>query len=158
MSQHGREHPGWKAVAVGWMVAVSAGAVIGPVVGSLYGLVVGAPLQRERFTASAVVVSLACGFLAYLLGGFVSARLAGAPGGLAGAATAVLGLVVGTILALALGRSGMLFTGSVALPPSGFGVSRATLPAGLLLFLVDLFGAYTGGKLGEPYSGVPRSK
>ena len=43
-----------------------------------------------------------------------------------------------------------MLTGAVALPPVGFGMAGAALIAGLVLFLVNLFGGYIGGKLGEP--------
>ncbi len=69
-----------------------------------------------------------------MVGGYVAARLAVYPGGLNGAMMAVLGATY------ALG---------VALPPVIFGSGVSAAVAGLVPFLVDLFGGFVGGKLGK---------
>ncbi len=140
----------WGAVGLGWVVAVLAGIVISPILRLLYGLFAEPPVERGEFTAAVVVVSLVSGFLAYLIGGYAAARLAGHAGGKHGALTAVFGLIVGIVLAAVLSLFGVLFVEGVAVPPVGFGLAGAALIAGLLLFLVNLFGGFVGGKLGDP--------
>lgn len=144
----------WGSVALGWLVATVAGLAISLLSGALYGLVATPPAQiggqTGGFTATVVVVSLISGFLAYFLGGFVAGRSSGYSGGLNGAMTAVFGLIVGVALGAVLALFGVVFAGGVAVPPVNFGLGTGTLLAGLLLFLVNLFGGYVGGKLGEP--------
>ncbi len=146
----------WRAVSLGWAAAVFAGFAINPFLRSLYGLLSEPPVERGRFTAAIVVVSLVSGFLAYLIGGYVAARTARSPGGKNGAMTAVLGLIVGSVLAVVLAVFGTVFPEGVALPPAGFGLAGGTLLASVVLFLVNLFGGYVGGKLGEPPPGARR--
>ncbi len=144
----------WKSVALGWVVAAFAGAIISPLLRGLYGLVSEPPVERGEFTAAVVVISLVAGFLAYLIGGYVAAKSARYSGGLNGAMTAVFGVILGVILAAILGVFSVVFDEAVALPPVNFGLAGSALLAGLILFLVNLFGGYIGGKLGEP----PRPK
>ena len=140
---------------LGWLVASVSGLVISPLLNALYGLAVPPPLVRGDFTADLVVVSLASGFLAYLVGGFVAARNAGRKGGLHGAMTAAFGLMVGITLALILAVFGLAFVEGVTVPPAGFGLTgRAVLIGSLPLFLTNLFAGYVGGKLGEPPESV----
>ncbi len=80
----------------------------------------------------------------------MAARLAGYSGGLNGAMTAVFGVVLGVILAVILAVFGLIFVEGVAMPPANFGFARGALLAGLTLFLVNVFGGFVGGKLGEP--------
>lgn len=138
----------WGAVSWGWAVAVFSGIVISFLVRLLYGFFAEPPVERGELTVA--VVSIVSGFLAYLVGGYVAARLARYSGGKHGALTAVFGLVVGIILAVVLALLGLVFTEGVAMPPASFGLSDGALLAGLILFLVNLFGGYVGGKLGEP--------
>lgn len=138
------------AVLAGWVTAVLVGFATSFALRELYGIFAGSPVERGGITAGLVVVSLASGFLCYLAGGFVAARLAGRDGGRNGAATAVLGLVVGVALAAGLALFGAVFTGGVAVPPAGFGLAGGAPAAGLVLFAANLFGGYVGGKLGEP--------
>ncbi len=139
----------WGSVALGWLVAAVAGSLISLLAG-LYGPVNEPPAEGGDISASVVVVSLVSGFLAYLLGGFVAGRSAGSSGGLNGAMTAVFGLVLGLVVGAALAIFGATFAGGVAMPPANFGLARDVVLIGLLLFLVNLFGGYVGGKLGEP--------
>lgn len=140
----------WRAVLLGWVAAFLAGFVVTPLLRALYGLLAEPPVWRGQFALSIVVVSLLAGFLAYLVGGYVAASQARGSGGKNGATTAVLGLVLGLLLAGVLAASGVVFSAGVALPPAGFGLTRDALLAGGLLFLANLFGGYVGGKLGEP--------
>jgi hypothetical protein len=127
-------------------VAVVVGSLISLLLGGLYGLVDGLPAEGGEITASFVVISLVSGFLAYLAGGFAAGRSADYSGGLNGAMTAVFGLVMGTILTIL----GVTFAEGVAMPPANFTLAGGVLLAGLVLFIVNLFGGYVGGKLGEP--------
>ncbi len=157
MNGGGGEGVSWRSVALGWVVAVLVGAVVSPTLRTLYGLVVEPPLERGEFTATVVVISLVSGFLAYLVGGYVAGRSARYSGGLNGAMTAVFGLALGLILASVLAVFGVIFPEGVAVPPACFGLIGEALLAGLILFFVNLFGGYVGGKLGEsPQSGVWR--
>ena len=136
---------------MGWLVASVSGVAISPLLHNLYGLAVPPPIERGQFTAGLVIVSLASGFLAYLVGGFVAARNAGRKGGFHGAMTAVFGLVVGIVLTLILAVFGLAFVEGVTVPPAGFGLTgEAVLIGALPLFIANLFAGYVGGKLGEP--------
>ncbi len=140
----------WGSVALGWLVAAVVGSLISLLFGGLYGLVDEAPAQGGEITAGFVVVSLVSGFLAYLAGGFVAGRSAGYSGGLNGAMTAVFGLIVGLVVGVILAVLGVTFAQGVAMPPANIGLTGGVLLAGAILFLVNLFGGYVGGKLGEP--------
>jgi hypothetical protein len=131
------------------LVAAVAGSLISLLAG-LYGPVNEPPAEGGEVGPSVVVVSLVSGFLAYLLGGFVAGRSAGYSGGLNGAMTAVFGLIVGLVAGTILAVYGAAFAEGVAMPPANFGLVRGVVLASLLLFLVNLFGGYVGGKLGEP--------
>ena len=141
----------WGAVALGWAVAVLAGIVISASLRSLYGLLAGPEVERGSLTAAVVVVSLAAGFLSYLLGGFfVAARAARRSGRKHGALTAFAGPSAGVVLVLVLVPFGAVFAEGVALPPACFGLGGAAVLAGLALFLSNLFGGFVGGTMGEP--------
>lgn len=140
----------WGSVALGWLVATVVGALISLIFGGLYGLVDEPATRGGEITAGFVVTSLVSGFLAYLAGGFVAGRSAGHSGGLNGAMTAVFGLILGVIVGAILAILGVTFAEGVAMPPANFGLAGGVLLAGLVLFLVNLFGGYVGGKLGEP--------
>lgn len=124
------------------MVAV----MVSPIFSALFGLRSVPPRELGDFTAAGFVF-LVTGFVVYLVGGFVAARLAGPPGGLNGAMTAVFGAILGVILAV----FGAPLAFGVGLPLVLVGSSfDGGLAAGLLPFFVDLCGGYVGGKLGEP--------
>ncbi len=146
--RNGRVH--WGAAGLGWLVAVAAGVLITPLLRELYGLAIEPPIQRGELSTAVVSISLLSAFVAYLLGGYVAARLAGRSGGLNGAMTAVFGVFFGIFLAAVLSTFGLVFTEGVTLPPAAFGMARIALVAGLVLFAFNLFGGYVGGKLGEP--------
>jgi hypothetical protein len=140
----------WRSVALGWFVAAVVGSVLSLLFSALYDLVDDASAKGGGVTAGFVVISLVSGFLAYLAGGFVAGRSASFSGGLNGAMTAVFGLILGFVVAVILGSVGMTFAEGAAMPPANFGLSGGVLLASLVLFLVNLFGGYIGGKLGEP--------
>ncbi len=140
----------WAAVALGWAVAVLAGVVISTLLRLLYGLLAGPEVERGSFTAAVVVVSLAAGFLSYLIGGYFAARSARRSGRKHGALAAFSGLIAGVVLALILTPFGAVFAEGVALPPACFGLTRDALLAGLVLFSANLFGGFVGGTMGEP--------
>jgi hypothetical protein len=140
----------WRSVALGWFFAAVIGSLLNLLFSVLYGLVDEASAEGGKVTAGFVVVSLVSGFLAYLVGGFVAGRSAGYSGGLNGAMTAVLGLIIGLAAAVILASVGVTFAEGVAMPPANFGLSGGVLLASLVLFLVNLFGGYVGGELGEP--------
>ncbi len=150
MNGNARKGIRWGSVVLGWLVAVVAGLVISLVLAGIYGLMAEPPAVTAPLSAGGVVISLISGFLAYLLGGFVAGRHAGRSGGLNGAMTAVFGLVVGLVVGIILTVFGATFAGGVAMPPANFGLTGSVLLTGLLLLLVNLFGGYVGGKLGEP--------
>jgi hypothetical protein len=140
----------WGSVVLGWLVAAVVGSLLSLLFGGLYGLVDEASVEGGEITAGFVVISLVSGFLAYLAGGFMAGRSAGHSGGLNGAMTAVFGLILGLVVGATLAVLGVTFAQGVAMPPANFGLVGGVLLAGLLLFLVNLFGGYVGGKLGEP--------
>ncbi len=140
----------WQAVASGWAMAALTGFVLSFILRLLHGLFADPPLERGELTATVVAISLVAGFLSYVVGGYVAARMARYSGGKHGVLTAVFGLVIGLILSIVLALLGIVFTGGVAVPPASFGLAGSTLVAGLVLFLVNLLGGFVGGKLGEP--------
>ena len=151
----------WDAVALGWVLAVLTGIVTGTILRQAYGLLADPLVEGGELTATVVVISVVSGFLSYLVGGYAAASMAGHSGGRHGALTAVFGLILGVILAVVLVFFGTVLAeglAAVAVPPSSFGPIGAAWTAGtLILFLVNLFAGFVGGKLGEPsYPDVKR--
>ncbi len=140
----------WRSVALGWLVAAMIGSLLSLLFSALYGLVGEPAAEGGEITAGFVIISLVSGFVAYLAGGFVAGRSAGYSGGLNGAMTAVFGLILGLVVGAILTMFGVAFASGVAMAPANFGLAGGVLLAGLVLFLVNLFGGYVGGKLGEP--------
>jgi hypothetical protein len=136
----------WEGVALGWLVALPAGLLLGPLLRAAYDAMTGSVVTPEKLTSGLVIISIVSGFLAYLFGGFVAGKLARRAGGLHGAVTAIVGTAAGAVL----GGLGIAVSGGmlVALPDLGFG--KVTVSAALALFLAYVFGGYVGGKLGEP--------
>jgi tetrahydromethanopterin S-methyltransferase subunit F len=140
----------WGPIALGWVVAVVAGIIIGFIVGGLYNLVAAEPVQRAEPGGASFILSLITGFLAYLIGGYVAGRMVRASGGLNGAMTAVFGLIVGIVVAIILVLLSLLFTGGeMPRAPVGLGAAGGYFLGGLILFLINLVGGYLGGELGE---------
>jgi hypothetical protein len=136
----------WEGVALGWLVALLAGLLLGPLLRAAYDILTGSAIMPEKFTSGLVIVSLVSGFLAYLLGGYVAGRFARRAGGLHGAMTAVLGAATGALL----GAFGVAVSGGILVALIGLGFGEVTASTALALFLAYLFGGYVGGKLGEP--------
>lgn len=139
-----------KAISLGWIAALLTGAAILPLAKSAYTLLADTTIERGVITRTTVVISMASGFLAYLVGGYVAARASRSSGGINGAATAVLGAILGLGFASVLSPFRVTFFEDLALLPAEFGPTGGTLAATGLLFCVNLFGGYVGGKLGEP--------
>jgi hypothetical protein len=136
----------WEGVALGWLVALPAGLLLGPLFRAAYDALTGSAVTPARFTSGLVIVSLVSGFLAYLFGGYVAGRFARRAGGLHGAMTAVLGAAAGAVLA----AFGVAVSGGVLVALIRLGFGEVTASIALALFLAYLFGGYVGGKLGEP--------
>ena len=136
----------WEGVALGWLVALPAGLLLGPLFRAAYDATTGSAVTPGKFTAGLVIVSLVSGFLAYLFGGYVAGRFARKAGGLHGAMTAVLGAAMGAVLA----AFGIAVSGGVLVALFGLGFGEVTASTAIALFLAYLFGGYVGGKLGEP--------
>ncbi|MDQ3638848.1 MAG: hypothetical protein M3426_12785 [Actinomycetota bacterium] len=66
----------WSAVSMGWAVAVVAGLVMSPLLRTLYTALSEPPGEPGDLTVTVVVISLLAGFLSYLIGGYVAARMA----------------------------------------------------------------------------------
>ena len=88
----------WEGVALGWLVALPAGLLLGPLLRGAYDALTGAAVTPGKFTPGLVIVSLVSGFLAYLFGGYVAGKFARKAGGLHGAITATVGAVAGAVL------------------------------------------------------------
>jgi hypothetical protein len=136
----------WEGVALGWLVALPSGLLLGPLFRAAYDALTGSVVMPGKFTSGLVIVSLVSGFLAYLFGGYVAGRFARRAGGLHGAMTAVLGAVAGAALA----AFGVAVSGGILVALVGLGFGEVTAATALALFLAYLFGGYVGGKLGEP--------
>jgi hypothetical protein len=136
----------WERVALGWLVALPAGLLLGPLLRAAYDAVTGAAVTPAKLTSGLVIVSVVSGFLAYLFGGYVAGRFARRAGGLHGAMTAVLDAAAGVVL----GAFGIAVSGGVLVALMGLGFGEVTASTVFALFLAYLFGGYIGGKLGEP--------
>ena len=136
----------WDSIALGWLVALPAGLLIGPLLGAVYDALTRASVTPGKLTSGLVIVSVVTGFLAYLVGGYVAGRFARKAGGLHGAMTAVLGAAAGA----ALGAFGVSLSGGILVALIGGGFGEFTTAAAFALFVAYLFGGYVGGKLGEP--------
>ena len=136
----------WESVALGWLVAIPAGLVLGPLLRGGYDALTGSAVTPGKLTSGLVIVSVVSGFLAYLFGGYVAGRFARRAGGLHGAMTAVLGAATGAVL----GALGVAVSGGILVALFGLGFGEVTASTALALFLAYLFGGYVGGKLGEP--------
>jgi hypothetical protein len=136
----------WNSVALGWLVALPTGLLLGPLLRAAYDTLTGAVVTPGKFTSGLVIVSIVSGFLAYLLGGYVAGRFVRRAGGLHGAMTAIIGAATATVL----GAFGVAVSGGVLVALIGQGFGGVTASTALALFLAFLFGGYVGGKLGEP--------
>lgn len=158
------ERVSWRAVVLGWGVAILTGIVFNLVFRvAHYGLFGGESLTLSD-TAALVTISMISGFLAHCAGGYAAGHRARASGGLNGALVAVLGTVAVVaafvvVVAIVLATAGALFAEGSPEPPVSLSAELAGRLAvtALILFLVNLTGGYLGGKLGEiaPPRGEP---
>jgi hypothetical protein len=132
----------WMAVVLGWVIAIVTSVLL-----SFPLNLVDESFVRFYAGPLGIVAVLApiflSGFLAYLAGGLVAGRVARSSGGLNGAMTAVVGLVVG-VAVLVIGVSVQGQGGTVGMSTAIAG-AMFTLPANLL-------GGYLGGRWGESLS------
>jgi len=135
------------AVSLGWVVAIVSGTAFGGVLGLVAGAI-GGSAGPSLSTGALVVVTPLSGFFAYGLGGYCAARSAGGSGSLNGAMVPVLGLVVGLVPSVAFAVFGGLSGAALAIPRVDLGAATSSLLAALALFLVNVLGAYIGGRLG----------
>ena len=142
----------WDSVALGWLVALPTGLLLGPLVRVAYDALTGATVMPEELDSGLVIVSLVSGFLAYLFGGYVAGKFARRAGGLHGAMTAILGAVAGVVL----GAFGIVVSGGILVALLGLGFGKISVSAALALFMAYVFGGYVGGKLGEPSDSAVR--
>lgn len=145
------------AVSLGWVVAIVSGTVFGGVLG-LIGGAIGGSASPPLSTVALVVVTPLSGFLAYGLGGYCAARSAGGSPGLNGAMVPVLGLLVGVVPSVAFAVFGGLSGAVLAVPRVDLGVATSSLLAALVLLLVNVLGAYIGGRLGGRSVAGPRPR
>lgn len=146
----------WRAVVVGWAVAIVAGIVLNLLFEAAHILLFGGEvLSAANLTTAVVVISLASGFLAHFAGGYVAGRRARASGGLHGVMVAILGFLfvvaaVVIISAIIVATAGVaLIEGGIAFPPVTLGFAGVTLLASLTLLILNLLGGFFGGKMGE---------
>jgi len=151
----------WGAVLGGWLGAVGAAALVGPIVA---GIIAGrTPTPNDLGLAVPVVIGL---MIAYLLGGYISGRMAGYNTSWHGMMTAFFGLFVTLVVLLAaaatdaglLAASGIrsladVFPGIRQLDVRTIGDS---LTFGAILgFLATIFAGWLGGLLAPERYAVP---
>ena len=136
----------WEGVALGWLVAIPAGLLLGPLLREAYDALTGVSILPGKLTLGLVIVSLVSGFFAYLFGGYIAGKFARRAGGLHGVMTAILGVAASAIL----GTFGVAVSGGILVTLIGLGFGEVTASTALALFVAYLFGGYIGGKLGEP--------
>jgi hypothetical protein len=150
------EKTNWRAVVVGWAVAIAAGLVLNFLFEAAHVLLFGGgPLNAANLTTGVVVISLLSGFLAHFAGGYVAGRKARASGGLHGVMVAILGfgfvvVAVAVVAAILLATAGVVLVGGgIPLPSVTLGFAGGALLASLALLALNLLGGFFGGKLGE---------
>lgn len=146
----------WRAVALGWAVAIATGIVLNLVFEAAHILLFsGEVLDAANPTTEVVTISLISGCLAHFAGGYVAGRRARADGGLQGVMVAILGFVfvvvaVAVISAILLATAGIFVVeGRVPLPSLTLGVVGGALLASLALLALNVLGGFFGGVLGE---------
>jgi hypothetical protein len=146
----------WRAVVLGWAVAIAAGIALNLLFEAAHVLLFGGGgLNAANLTTGVVVISLLSGFLAHFAGGYVAGRRARASGGLHGVMVAILGfcfvvVAVAVVAAILLATAGVvLVEGGIPLPSVTLGFAGGALLASLALLALNLLGGFFGGKLGE---------
>jgi hypothetical protein len=150
------EKTNWRAVVVGWAVAIAAGIALNLLFEAAHVLLFGGEaLNAANLTTGVVVISLLSGFLAHFAGGYVAGRRARASGGLHGVMVAILGfgfvvVAVAVVAAILLATAGVvLVEGRIPLPSVTLGFAGGALLVSLALLALNLLGGFFGGKLGE---------
>ena len=150
------EKVNWRAVILGWAVAIVAGIVLNLLFEGAHILLFGGEiLNPDSLSTALVTLSLISGFLAHFVGGYVAGRRARVFGGLHGAMVAILGfvfVVVATVIisAIVVATAGVfLVEGGITLPAMTLGLAGGALLASLALPVLNLLGGFFGGKLGE---------
>jgi hypothetical protein len=150
------EKTNWRAVVLGWAVAIAAGIVLNLLFEAAHVLLFGGgALNAANLSTGVVVISLLSGFLAHFAGGYVAGRRARASGGLHGVMVAILGfcfvvVAVAVVAAILLATAGIvLVEGGIPLPSVTLGFAGGALLASLALLALNLLGGFFGGKLGE---------
>ncbi|MGH2378342.1 MAG: hypothetical protein ACRDGT_07680 [Candidatus Limnocylindria bacterium] len=151
----------WGAVLGGWLGAVGAAALIAPVVA---GILAGRPaVPNDLGLAVPVVIGL---MIAYLLGGYISGRMAGYNTSWHGMMTAFFGLFVTlmVLVAAAAAEAGFLAASGVRSLADVFpGIRQLDLRTlgdsvtfgAILGFLVSIFAGWLGGLLAPDRYAVP---
>jgi hypothetical protein len=150
------EKTNWRAVIVGWAVAIATGIVLNLLFEVAHVLLFGGEaLNAASLTTGVVAISLVSGFLAHFAGVYVAGRKANAFGGLHGVMVAILGFLfvvvgVAVVSAILLATAGIvLVERGMPLPSVTLGFAGGALLASLALLLSNLLGGFFGGKLGE---------
>lgn len=150
------ERLNWRAVILGWAVAIVTGVIVNIVFEAAHVLLFGGEaLSTANFTTAVVAISLVSGFLAHFAGGYVAGRRANFNGGLHGVMVAILGflfvvLAVAVVSAIAVATAGLfLIEGGIPFPSVTLGFAGGALLASLALLLLNVIGGFFGGKLGE---------
>jgi hypothetical protein len=150
------EKTNWRAVIIGWAVAIATGIVLNLLFEAAHVLLFGGDvLNPDNLTTALVTLSLLSGFLAHFVGGYVAGRRAHTHGGLQGVMVAILGFlfVVAAALiisAIVVATAGLfLVEGGVALPALTLGLAGGAVLASLALLVLNVLGGFFGGKLGE---------
>lgn len=150
------EKVNWRAVVVGWAVAIVTGIVLNLIFEAAHILLFsGEALDAASLTTAVVTISLVSGFLAHFAGGYVAGRRARTYGGLQGAMVAILGfafvvVAVAVVSAILFATAGIfLVERGLPLPALTFGFAGGALLASLALLTLNLLGGFFGGKLGE---------
>jgi hypothetical protein len=150
------EKVNWRAVILGWAVAIVAGIVLNLLFEAAHILLFGGEaLNAANLTTVVVTISLISGFLAHFAGGYVAGRRARVSGGLHGVMVAILGFVfvvvaVAIVSAILVATAGIvLIEGGLPLPSVTLGFAGGALLASLALLILNLLGGFFGGKLGE---------
>jgi hypothetical protein len=150
------EKTNWRAVVVGWAVAIAVGIVLNLLFEAAHLLLFdGEALNAANLTAGVVAISLLSGFLAHFAGGYVAGRRARVSGGLHGTMVAILGFVfvvvaVVVVSAILLATAGIVLVDrGIPFPSVTLGFAGGALLASLALLVLNLLGGFFGGKLGE---------
>jgi hypothetical protein len=146
----------WRAVILGWAVAIATGIVLNLLFEAAHILLFGGdPLDAANLTTAVVAISFISGFVAHFAGGYVAGRRARTSGGLQGVMVALLGFVfvvaaLVIVSAIVVATAGVVLAGGgVSFPSVTLGFVGSALLVSLILLAVNVLGGFFGGKLGE---------